>query len=341
MRLNFRLLPALLLIFCLTGCEFFDKFDDYKPRKAEVTEFAAELKTPFGIEVDSRKQVWVAEAGSGAGNDGQISLITPQGEVYPVITGFLSVINPEGTPYGLTGLALQDGILWILHGAEGRLYRFDINEFQIGDEPFQASELAYDDLAAFVRSYPFPEPVEEPNSFNLTVGPRGDLFIVDAAANAIIRRQAGTGTLSLFATFADLPNNTGVGPPTIDPVPTDIVYDGHRFLVSSLTGFPFPPGQANIYQVDLAGNVSVYQSGFTTLTGIELGLYNQPLAIQFGIFGQEGPVPNSGRLVAANKKSITPVAEGLNFPTALKKADPKKYYIGSSTDGKIYKLTYN
>src|SRR5687768_4292639 len=159
MRLNLRFLPALLIFFCLTGCELFDRYHDYKPRRTEVTEFAAHLKTPFGIEVDSRKNVWVAEAGSGAGNDGQISLITPQGAVYPVITGFASALSPDGTAFGLTGLALQDGILWILHGGEGRLYRFDINEFQIGDEPFEAGELAYDDLFAFIRSYPFPEPV--------------------------------------------------------------------------------------------------------------------------------------------------------------------------------------
>jgi hypothetical protein len=341
MRLNIRLLPAFLLLLGLTSCEeFFDRFKDVKPRQTEVTEFAAQLKTPFGIEVDSRKQVWVAEAGTGTGNTGQISLITPQGVVYPVITGFASTLNPEGTAYGLTGLKLQDGILWILHGVEGRLYRFDINEFEIGDEPFEAGELAYDDIAAFVGSYPFPSPIDHMDPFNLTVGPGGDLFIVESGANAIIRRQAGTGTLSVFAIFDDLPNPTQVGPPTIDAVPTGIVYDGHRFLVSSLTGFPFPEGKANIYQVDQAGNVSVYQSGFSTLTGIELGLYNQPLVIQFGVFGPEGPVPNSGRLLAANKTSISPIIPSLSFPTAIKKADPKNYYIGSFIEGKIYKLTY-
>lgn len=190
-------------------------------------------------------------------------------------------------------------------------------------------------------AHDFEADTEETNLFNLTVGPAGDLFIVDAAANAIIRRQAGTGQLSVFATFDDLPNPTRVGPPTIDPVPTGIIYDGRRFLVSSLTGFPFLPGLANIYQVDLAGNVSVYQGGFTSLVDIEWGMHHQPLALEYATFSPEaGFAPRSGRLVAANKSKISPVAADLHLPTALEKGDWKTYYIGSAEEGKIHKLIY-
>lgn len=338
MRPNFNLLLLLLLLPGLSGCEFFfDRFHDPKPRQVEVTNFASGLRNPFGIEVDALRQVWVTEAGSGTASDGQLTLITPQGVKYPAVQGFASFINPEGVAGGLNHLLLQDGILWILHGIEGRLYKFNIHTFKIGDAPLPASSLAYENVGAFVRGAPSPEPIEESNLFNLTLGPGGDLYMVDAGANAIIRRKAGSGELSVFAFFPDL-DNPGAGPPSIDVVPTGIVFDGRRFLVSTFTGFPFLPGMARIYQVDLAGNVSLYQAGFNGLTDLELGYNQQPLATEYGTFGAEGFNPGTGRLVLANRSHITPLLGELNFPTAIKKIDPRSYYLGSSSEGRIWKV---
>jgi hypothetical protein len=339
MRLKLNCFFALLVLLCLSGCEeFFDRFHDPKPRKTEVRDFVSGLNFPFGIEVDAKKQLWVTEVGTTAGNDGRLLLITPQGVVYPVVEGFSNLTGPEGNLEGLVHLALQDGILWILHGTEGRLYRFDVNDFSPGQAPFEASELEYEDIATFVHDYPFEEPLDHTHPYNLTVGPGGDLFIVDAGANAIIRRQVGTGTLSVFATFPDMPN-PGAGPPMIDVVPTGIVYDGRRFLVSSLTGFPFLPGAAKIYLVDLAGNTSVYQGDFSLLTDIELGPNRLPLVTQFATFGEMGFNPNSGRLLLASGSRINPVLD-LNFPTAIRKADTHAYYINGLADGKIKKVLY-
>lgn len=338
MHRNFSFLTLLLLFAGLSGCElFFDRFHDPKPRPVEATNFATGLNNPFGIEVDARKQVWVTEAGSGTANDGQLTLITPQGVKYAAVQGFSSNINPEGAASGLNHLLLQDGILWILHGIEGRLYKFNIHTFKIGDAPLPASSLAYEDVGAFVRAAPAPEPIIESNLYNLTLGPGGDLFMVDAGANAVVRRKAGTGELSIFAFFPDL-DNPGQGPPSIDVVPTGIVFDGRRFLVSTFTGFPFLPGMARIYQIDLAGNVSLYQGGFNGLTDLELGYNQQPLATEYGSFGAEGFNPGSGRLVLANRSRITPLLSELNFPTAIKKVDLKTYYLGSSFEGRIWKV---
>lgn len=339
MRQNFSILFTLLVVIGLTSCEeFFDRFHDPKPRRAVLTDFASGLRIPFGIEVDSRKQVWVTEVGTSAGNDGRLLLITPQGVVHPVVEGFSSITGPEGSQEGLVHLLLQDGILWIMHGTEGRLYWFNINDFSPGDDPIQASDLEYEDIATFVHAYPFEEPLDHTHPYNLTIGPGGDLFIVDAGANAIIRRDAATGSLSIFATFADRPN-PGAGPPVIDAVPTGIVYDGHKFLVSSLTGFPFLQNFARIYQVDLAGNVSEYPGEYTSLTDIEFGPNRQPLVTQFASFGEMGFAPNSGRLLLASGSRTSTVLD-LNFPTTIKKADPKTYYLNSLAEGKIKKLVY-
>jgi hypothetical protein len=341
MRLNLKFLLAFLIMIYLTGCEeFLDRFQDLKARQTQVTDFATGLQTPFGIEVDAKKQVWVNEAGAGTGNNGRLSLFTPEGIRYTVVEGFSTGLSPEGTPYGLTDLLLQDGILWILHGGAGRLYRFDINDFAIGDEPIDAGDLEYEEVGAFVLSYPFEDQTGETNLFKITTGPGGDLFMTDAGQNAVIRRAATTGALSVFAVFPNRPNTSGVGPPTIDVVPTGIVYDGHSFFVSSLTGFPFLSQFANIYKVDQAGNYSVYQTGFTTLTDIEIGPNRQLLATEFGTFTGTEFAPNSGRVVLGSGSRISPVVSDVFMPTTITKGDAKTFYYGSSFDGKIKKLVY-
>jgi hypothetical protein len=41
------------------------------------------------------------------------------------------------------------------------------------------------------------------------------------------------------------------GPPVIDPVPTSLRLFGDSLLVTFLTGFPFPPGAADVRQINL------------------------------------------------------------------------------------------
>ena len=102
----------------------------------------------------------------------------------------------------------------------------------------------------------------------MTLGPDGALYFADAGANAIIRRSK-TGDLSVLAEIPGVANPTPVGPPVVQSVPTGIVYDGQKFLISTLLGFPFPSGKAVIYQMDLSGKVSVYQQGFTSLVAVK------------------------------------------------------------------------
>jgi hypothetical protein len=94
-----------------------------------------------------------------------------------------------------------------------------------------------------------------------------DMYIADAAANAIIRRDGLTGLLDFVATFPDEPNPIPVGPPFYQAVPTRILHnpDG-GFVVSQLTGFPFIDGASKIYNVDDQGNVSVRHSDLTLVT---------------------------------------------------------------------------
>jgi sugar lactone lactonase YvrE len=331
-----------ILLFALLGmssCQYLpDLVNHPTPSAPKIVPFVENLIAPLGIESDAHGRLWITEAGTGLNSDGQLSLITQQGKVYPVITGFASQVSPEGAVFGLNHLLLKDNILYMLHGVEGRLYKFDISTFTPGNAPLHADQIAYEDIGSFVKAYEFEEDTDETDVFNLTVGPNGDLFIVDAAANAIIRRQSSTGELSIFATIPSIATQSEEIP-SVEAVPTGIVFDGQQFLVCTFTGFPFPP-KATIYQVDLTGHASVYQTGFSTLTDIELGIDKKPVVLEYGTWTGEGFTSNSGRFLRVTPGTYKELLPGLNFPNSLERSGHKTYFIAQTFDGLIQKITY-
>jgi sugar lactone lactonase YvrE len=333
-----RLLILLLLLGTASCRHVLDYFDEAEPRPLAVSDFASGLNTPIGLAVDTKGRVWVAEAGTGK-DDSRISLITPAGKVYSAIEGFRSVIF-DGSPAGVTHILLEEGTLWILQSAEGKLYRADVSDFEPGDPPIQVSSLLSEDISTFVKAYKFENDTEESNLYNLTFGPDGALYIADAAANAIIRRDK-SGKLSVFATVPGVENPTQVGPPVLQPVPTGIVFDGHKFLVTTFLGFPFPPHQAVVYQFDLEGNVSVYQRGFSSLIDIELGPDGRPVVLEFGQWDGQAFAPASGSAIRATGTKKLTLAAGLKLPTDIVRSGLKTYYVASMAEGKVLRVTYH
>jgi hypothetical protein len=77
------------------------------------------------------------------------------------------------------------------------------------------------------------------------------LYVIDAAANRIFNVDPVTGNFTTLTTFSQIINPLApMGPPFIDPVPDSIRVSGGQFLVTMLTGFPFPPGAAFVSRVD-------------------------------------------------------------------------------------------
>jgi len=187
-----------------------------------------------------------------------------------------------------------------------------------------------------VRTYPFQNDTNASDVFNLTAGPDGDLFIVDAAANAIIRRNAGTGAFSVFATIPPIIQSGG---DTLEAVPTGITFDGQKFLVSNFSGYPYPTGKATIYQYDRTGVESVFQTGLTTLTDIELDVNQQPVVVEYGTWNGQGFDDRSGRVVRSTATANSVLLSGLNFPNSIKRVGQSTYYIAQTFDGTIQKVS--
>ncbi|MFC5411113.1 ScyD/ScyE family protein [Larkinella bovis] len=349
-RSTFRSMLALLvvsgLIFGVTSC--FKAIQDHafpSPKKLALqSTVVSNLKSPIGIVEDTKGYLWITEAGSGTASpaSGQVSVITPSGSIFPVITGFVSAQSPEGGPEGLNHLALKDGKLYILHGVTDRLYIADVSSFVPGvTAPLSASALASEDIGTYVKGE-HPNAPDDPDSnpYNLIFGPDGDLYIADAGANAIIRRNKDTKALSIYATFPDI--TTSPKPFSGDVVPTGIVFDGTKFWVTSLTGAPFHPNIATIYHVTYGGAtgvVSSYKTGFTTLTDIELSPDKKPLVTEFG-FQAAGP-PILGLVASGDDPNETLLdLTGSNPVDILRSNAADTYYIvlTSATDGKVIKV---
>jgi hypothetical protein len=325
----------LLLAAVLQSC---DSLEDHDLPQASVTVYASGLIAPLGMEMDEKGQLWVTEAGDGKASNGRLSLITTNGDILPVVTGFASEASPEGGIFGLNHIVLQNGTLWMLHGIEGKLYKLDVSSFKPGDAPLQAKDLTFEDLGTFIKKHDFEHDTDASDLFSLTIGPGGDLFIVDAAANAVIRRNASSGELSVFAVIPPI-DNPGGEPEQIEPVPTGIAFDGEKFLVGCFSGYPFPTNKAPIFQIDLNGKVSVFQTGFSSLADLDLDVDNKPVVVEYGTWTGETFAEKSGTLAIAvgGKKAIQ--VGGLSFPNSIKTAGPHTYYIAQTFDGVIQKVS--
>ncbi len=132
--MRFRLLPliSLLPLLLATGC--LDHRELASPNQLQVQDFASRLAAPLGLAVDDKGLLWVTEVAAG-----KVSVITPDGKSYPVITGFSVALSPENTPDGLNHLIYRDGILYILHGVDEKLYKANVASFKPGDQPLTVS----------------------------------------------------------------------------------------------------------------------------------------------------------------------------------------------------------
>ena len=304
----------------------------------KLTTVATGLASPMGLDVDHRGNVWVIQQGT-ANNDAKVVVIKPNGSKYDAIVNLSSFINENsGEIQGGSHLLFDNGMLYVLSG--NYLYKVNVSGFTPGDTPIDGSTLPFEDVAAFSLSYPWVNNAHDSHPYNLMKGPDGDIYIADAGANAILHRKSA-GNYSVVAEIPGFANPTPIGPPQIQAVPTGIIFDGHNFLVSVLTGFPFPAGEAVIYKVSLQGDVSVYQAGFTTLVDIAPGNVLGHLVLSYGSFGATGFAPNTGSLILANGTSSQVLAGSLNMPVGIAQVNNHTWYITIMGDGTVVKAEFD
>jgi glyoxylase-like metal-dependent hydrolase (beta-lactamase superfamily II)/DNA-binding beta-propeller fold protein YncE len=311
------------------------------PQEPEILSIASGFTSPQGVLVDPDGNVWVVDGGTGGETEvewhnpdsGQVELgmmgetsrivrIDADGEETVATLPSISI----GTDFlGGARLALLDGELYVTSGqwlgelGEDRMPLSAVVAHVGMDGTVEPVGVVWD-VEAEQNPGGF---IEDSHPYGLAAGPDGRLWVADAGGNDLLAADPATGEVTLQAVFegipGPLPNPNRDGAMEMDPVPTGVAFgDDGTVYVSLLSGFPFVPGATKVVTVDADGNVSDYATGLTMLTDLRVGPDGQMYAVQFGLFTEQGPQPNSGAIIRVNEGDGSEVVlDGLSFPTSI------------------------
>jgi sugar lactone lactonase YvrE len=302
---------------------------------------ASGFNGPQGIAMDAEGNLWVIE--SGLGGDEAIQYISMEtGKPTPTkmgTTARIVMVSPNGEQTEVAALpSLAASPMEMVGGArltwlDGALYATSgVWMGGVGDAPDrmgtvvrvengEVTEVA--DLWAYEEANNLDGLILESHPYGITAGPDGWLWMADAGANTLMRINPESGEIESVVTFDGLPgpfpNPARNDAMEADPVPTAVVFDdaGNAY-VSLLSGFPFAPESGKVVFVTPDGAISDYATGLTMLTDLQRGPDGALYAVQFGMFAEQGPVPNAGSIVRIQEGNASEVlVSGLPFPTGL------------------------
>ncbi len=243
----------------------------------------------IGVEVDAQNNVWVTEHGTG-NDDGQITIIDPAGNKTLFMSGLPSTYNQAAGEVAGSFRTYQmpnDRVLVVIgespHEKAEALLVVNKNDFTPGTPLTLANVEQTIKLGTYVHA----QGILQSDPFHAAWDADGNILVADAGANAILKWDKNTGAISILKMFDRFPNPFPYGPPMVDPVPTKVLTKPNGdFYVCQLTGFPFVPGAAKVYNLTAAGDLTVHAEGFTCLTDMNFDPKDGNLCVlQFGEFG--------------------------------------------------------
>jgi hypothetical protein len=271
---------------------------------------ASGLDSPRHLAFGSRGDLFVAESGRGGsgpcfvggegpacmGATGAVTKIDRRGRQSRIAQGLASYANTPGNtnaigPHGITVLGANR--VFVTNG--GPTEPKDASGSPISRDTLAAQNPVADlfgrllrvkhhgqirkiaDLWAFERDVNpdavVGNPAVDSNPVDVLFD-RGRFVVADAGGNAIdvVNHKGRVSNLAVFANRL-VPNPFGGPDIPMQAVPTSVVVGPDRqYYVSQLTGFPFPPGAANVYRVNpRTGTVTVFASGFTNIMDLAFG----------------------------------------------------------------------
>jgi hypothetical protein len=317
------------------------------PAQPELSVVASDLVQPRGL-LSTDHGLYIAEAGSGGegpciimgsgvegcvGETGAVTLLDDEGQ-NRLIEGISSIVEETGEGVGVHDLTIDD---------EGNIYVV----IGLGADPLLLADLgvAGGDLATvmmitadgdleLVANIALHEELENPDGTDLDTNPYGiawdgeALIVADAGGNSVLRvgLDGGVETVAVIEPrMVPAPPFIPVDEIPMESVPTNVAVgpDGN-YYVAELTGFPFPVGGANIYQITPDGDVEVFASGFTNLGDLAFDADGNLWALEILAGGLLGADPEDPSTLASRIIKIAPngsetdyMFQGMVFATNL------------------------
>ncbi len=287
---------------------------------AQDDAIASGLNNPRGLAFDENGVLYIAEGGMG----GDMPIDTPEGPGTFGMTSQLTIVTPEGQQVllshypssagsGINAVAITDDALWLVVSAGPPNMPLTFSVVEI-DRQTMRIRRTVDLFSHELMVNPDGAEVPDSNPVDIAVADDGTVFVVDAGCNCLLS-LGSDGALSVVAAWPD------------NPVPTSIALgaDGDLY-VGFLSPLPFIPGTARIDHLSADGEVLESFEGLTMVVDLLLADDGTLYAVELAQgLGEQGFVPDSGRVVAVSGDGIDAIAEGLSFP----------YGIAQSPDGQL------
>jgi hypothetical protein len=289
-------------------------------------EVATGLNNPRGIFVAADGTLYITEAGTGgdveamgpfgpgtAGQTGQISVVSPEGEQSVLVSDIVSLDAGFGQIEGVMAVYATDTSLWVVYGlgpqGEENPFEGTIAESVVEHDLETLEVLQTIDLRAF-EAENNPDEAEEvvSNPADIAVAEDSTIYIADASGNSVVKWTAEGGA-ELFAAWPVVEDELSAVPTAVSVGPDGDIYVGF------LSGFPYPPGAARVERYSPEGELEETYGGLTLVTDIYVDEEGTVYALEMAEgFGDTGFIPNSGRVVIASAEGVEPVVENLNVP---------------------------
>ena len=332
-----------------------ESMDTARVEKPTVTVFATGISFPRELKFGPDGNLYVALAGMGGtdvttctqvvppvgpykgGHTSSIIKISPAGVVSTVIDKLPSDINGPGFTSGAADVEFVDGQLYALLNAgcsHGNTEPASV--IKIDQEAGTWSVFA--NLSDYFLNHTVaaPNPDDfEPDGTPYSMVHMNDNFYVVEPNHGELVKVSEDGNVSRVLDFSAHYGHI---------VPTVVAVNHGDFYVGNLDTIPFAAGSSAVYKVTPEGDVSIWETGFTTVLGIAFDKQDRLYVLESSAV--TGLLAMTGRVVRVNKnKTREVIVDKLSLPTGMTFGPDGALYISNTgfgpPNGSIVKVAFN